>query len=442
MPRAHALSYVIPARDAGVTLSKTLESLRAQSTPHWRAVVVDDGSTDDTPSIAEATSDPRITTIRTPPQGVARARETGVDALPHDNSPICFLDADDWVEPEHATLLLDAIEGHDAVACGYAMVDADGADLDFRRSPSQSDCSLNRQIECNRFLIGCVALSRSIVERVRSQFGSLFDASLQCEDWDFWLRVTRAGARWADPIDRPLLNYRQHPSSRSSVLREMYHDGLEVVRLHAPNVEIETRSSRFAALRILASAIVGGDNGFAQTIIAQLGSITAQEHNHLASALRWALLVHDRSRFARGELPLEEIVERIDHAVGAAVDARALAQQASLTDNAWKRIAKQALNELDQGQTLIVYGLGHNGSLVLGELLTLASDRVAWIDDAEPNPQPSAPRLKLADLDDQHIVLVTPDDREPILNRLRVAGHTRILLPEQLQRADAPIASV
>ncbi len=46
------VSVVIPAHNAAGTIAEALESLRDQTYPNWEAIVVDDGSRDETATIA------------------------------------------------------------------------------------------------------------------------------------------------------------------------------------------------------------------------------------------------------------------------------------------------------------------------------------------------------------------------------------------------------
>ena len=72
-PRA---SFVIPARNAAGTLARTLDSLLAQGDRAWEALIVDDGSSDDTPRIvaAYAQRDTRFVGLRgSATQGAAAA---------------------------------------------------------------------------------------------------------------------------------------------------------------------------------------------------------------------------------------------------------------------------------------------------------------------------------------------------------------------------------
>ncbi len=50
--RAPEYAIIVPAYNAAATLAETLDSIASQSLPAWEAVIVDDGSTDDTAALA------------------------------------------------------------------------------------------------------------------------------------------------------------------------------------------------------------------------------------------------------------------------------------------------------------------------------------------------------------------------------------------------------
>jgi glycosyltransferase involved in cell wall biosynthesis len=59
------VSVIIPAHNAARTIAETLASLQAQTWPDWEAIVVDDGSRDETAAIAAgfAEHDARIRAV-------------------------------------------------------------------------------------------------------------------------------------------------------------------------------------------------------------------------------------------------------------------------------------------------------------------------------------------------------------------------------------------
>lgn len=85
-------SVVIPAYNAGRRLVSAVDSALRQSLPPLEVIVVDDGSTDDTPEIARALP-PAVRTIRQENAGVAAARNRG--AAEARGELVAFLDADD-----------------------------------------------------------------------------------------------------------------------------------------------------------------------------------------------------------------------------------------------------------------------------------------------------------------------------------------------------------
>ncbi len=94
------VSVIIPVYNGSQWIARTLASARAQTYSYFEIIVVDDGSTDDTPSIVEAAAvqDKRIQLFRGPHRGVSAARNFGF--LQTHGSMIAPLDADDLWHPE------------------------------------------------------------------------------------------------------------------------------------------------------------------------------------------------------------------------------------------------------------------------------------------------------------------------------------------------------
>lgn len=104
------VSVVIPVFNAAATLEATLASVQAQSRSDWEALLVDDGSTDDSPALMArlAAADRRIRLLRTAGQtGAGPARNAGIAAAR--GRFIAFLDADDQWHPRKLDLQLAAM---------------------------------------------------------------------------------------------------------------------------------------------------------------------------------------------------------------------------------------------------------------------------------------------------------------------------------------------
>jgi glycosyltransferase involved in cell wall biosynthesis len=96
-------SVVIPAFNAAGTLAETIASLRAQSMPPARIVVVDDGSTDATAQIARSSGNDIVVVSRAN-AGPGAASTYGMGLV--DTPCLAFLDADDLWLPDKARVQL------------------------------------------------------------------------------------------------------------------------------------------------------------------------------------------------------------------------------------------------------------------------------------------------------------------------------------------------
>lgn len=105
-------SIVLCTYNRAHLLPRAINSVLAQVEQDWELVVVDDGSSDDTPSVLQnyASNDSRIRLTRHDNVGLARSRNAGI-ALAR-GLFVTFLDSDDEYLPEHLsyrrTMLLDS----------------------------------------------------------------------------------------------------------------------------------------------------------------------------------------------------------------------------------------------------------------------------------------------------------------------------------------------
>ena len=89
------LTVVIPVFNVERYIEECLQSVESQTYQDYEVVLVDDGSTDNSPRICDehAEKDPRIHVLHIPNQGVSNARNTGIEAAR--GKYLYFLDADD-----------------------------------------------------------------------------------------------------------------------------------------------------------------------------------------------------------------------------------------------------------------------------------------------------------------------------------------------------------
>lgn len=105
---------VVPTYGVQEWLPECLDSLLAQTHQRWRAVVVDDGSPDESGEIAEsyADADPRFRVLHTANAGLGAARNAGAHHLAGDPHwrYLGFLDSDDVLPPNALATLVGSLE--------------------------------------------------------------------------------------------------------------------------------------------------------------------------------------------------------------------------------------------------------------------------------------------------------------------------------------------
>ena len=90
------ISVLIPAYNCQATIRETLDSVLAQTRQPDEILVMDDGSTDQTPAILEFYK-PRVQVLRQENQGVAAARNSLLERAQGDL--LAWLDSDDVWHP-------------------------------------------------------------------------------------------------------------------------------------------------------------------------------------------------------------------------------------------------------------------------------------------------------------------------------------------------------
>ncbi|MEZ5906842.1 MAG: glycosyltransferase family 2 protein [Geminicoccaceae bacterium] len=121
-----AVSVVVPVFNAAHCLPAAIASVRAQTLPDWEIVLVDDASTDASPTLIEAlvASDPRVRAARLPANaGPAAARNRGLELAR--GTWIALLDADDAYLADRLAVLtaLGAGTGADLVSDNLLLAD-------------------------------------------------------------------------------------------------------------------------------------------------------------------------------------------------------------------------------------------------------------------------------------------------------------------------------
>lgn len=199
------VSVIIPAYNQGHYLGAAIESALDQTYASFEIIVVDDGSTDDTPQVTGSFEHRGVQYVYQANAGLSAARNTGIR---HSRGEyLTYLDSDDLFTPRKLELLVSQFERDPELgfAAGQAvLIDEHGEPLDkiFNAPPPIEPSDL---LLWNPFHVGSTMVRRTWQERA-----GLFDESLRAyEDWDMWLRLALLGCKmgWAA---QPVSLYRFH----------------------------------------------------------------------------------------------------------------------------------------------------------------------------------------------------------------------------------------
>ncbi len=136
------ITVIIPVYNKSEYLRTCLDSVLAQSHEELEILLVDDGSTDDSPAICEeyAKKDARVRVIRKENGGASSARNLGIVEAKGDF--IGFVDADDWIEPDMYRTLYEYLADNRTFACAQLMSRNFAEDGTLVLAPKNADGSV------------------------------------------------------------------------------------------------------------------------------------------------------------------------------------------------------------------------------------------------------------------------------------------------------------
>jgi glycosyltransferase involved in cell wall biosynthesis len=210
------VSVVIASYNYGRFLPHAIDSAIAQTYGNVEVVLVDDGSTDETPEVIKPYSQKSlIKYVRIENSGQAVAKNTGIRNATGEF--IAFLDADDmWdVSKLERQMLHFTRENVGVVYCSANDIDTEG---NFKpKDPITSRYSLPRTGNILKYLVldNFIPFSSAVVRKTCFEKLGVFDESLKMGiDWDLWLRLSLHYEFVF--VDSPLLHYRVGHSDQMS----------------------------------------------------------------------------------------------------------------------------------------------------------------------------------------------------------------------------------
>jgi glycosyltransferase involved in cell wall biosynthesis len=194
------ISIVIPAYESAHTIAATLDSVRCQTFRDYEVLITDDASSDGTLEIcrryAREHPEMRISTVSIPHSGVAAARNHALARA--SGEYVSFLDSDDRWMPEkldQVAALIGRNSQADLIYHDVMFIARDGRRWRDSSGPPPSDPYRRLLLGSNFLATTSVTVRRSCVAAAGG-----FDCNPDfeiCEDYDLWIRLARAGAKFA-----------------------------------------------------------------------------------------------------------------------------------------------------------------------------------------------------------------------------------------------------
>jgi len=227
--RDELVSVVLPVYNQGSTLQSAIESVLQQTYPQIELIIVNDGSTDQTPAVLDGFgNDPTIKIIHQPNYRLPTALNRGFEAA--SGEFLTWTSADNLMAPDQVNQLVTYLRNHPDAALVYAdfeLIDetsqpvrsaaelvmrgeANSAIVRQKREPDR----LNIGYEC---VIGPCFLYRSFLPPLIGQYNPGLEGS---EDFDYWIRVHNFLRIDHLGSPQPLYEYRIHPNRMTNHLKK------------------------------------------------------------------------------------------------------------------------------------------------------------------------------------------------------------------------------
>lgn len=219
------VSIVVTAYNAAAYLRDTIDSIVQDTYPHREIIIVNDGSTDDTPVIAQALTEkyPDVHVLHQQNSGVCRARNFGISVA--QGKYILPIDADDILLPGFIKWAVDMMESAAEVKCCIPKdVFCGERDGEWHLQP------YSKGLLARKNMIPASALyRRSDWEAV----GGYFEGIQAREDWGFWISLLKNGG---EIVTSPevYLKYRIHASSKRIADRNQKRKVIDVLNEQHP----------------------------------------------------------------------------------------------------------------------------------------------------------------------------------------------------------------
>ena len=178
------VSVIVPCYNNASSIENSLHSVLDQTYKHLEIIVIDDGSSDDSPSIVRSINDQRIILIELKTNiGVARARNIGLNKA--SGEWIQFLDADDILYATKIASQLYLKNHADILVSDCEDIYEDGKRIRYTNRVSEGPASITEFLYRNPFPIHAPIIKKSLIDKANT-----FNPDYFHEDWEFWIRLS------------------------------------------------------------------------------------------------------------------------------------------------------------------------------------------------------------------------------------------------------------
>lgn len=243
------VSIIVPCYNMSEFLSETLNSVLLQTYSKWECIIINDGSTDNTDSIAQefCHADKRFKYIKQENQGVSSARNNGIKQAKGEY--ILPLDGDDIIDKTYIQKAVPFLSEHPDTKLVYCKADKFG---EIKGEWQLDKYSYNNLIWKN--CIFCSALFRHTDYDQTMGYNTNMKEGL--EDWDFWLSLIKENDL-VHQIDEILFHYRIRKQSRNcieadclcSILKQIYNNHIDIYQKY--NCELLYYRNQFNQKKVI-----------------------------------------------------------------------------------------------------------------------------------------------------------------------------------------------
>jgi len=226
LPEMPKVTVYVPTYNYGAYLKEAVDSVLRQNYDDWELIIIDDGSTDDTPEVlAQFKGNPKIRIYHQENQGLTKTNNKAIKLA--QGKYIMRLDADDYLD-DNALLVLANVLDHKAevalVYSDYYIISEEGELLRLERR--------NKVYEDDQLLdlpshAACAMLRKSCLV----ELGGYNEEIPRQDGYDLWLRLIQKYQ--VDNVNLPLFYYRRHAGSMSASMDKILRTRQQIKRAFA-----------------------------------------------------------------------------------------------------------------------------------------------------------------------------------------------------------------